>query len=127
MVYVYAVQHNKTKKMYIGTTKDVRKRYEQHITNLRSGIHKSDLMQKEFDEYGEDYSIYILEEIKNAKERVDIHGFTRTKRLVTEVEWMKRYNTITNGYNAQDYVAVKMIEKDKNSFPLKEGLPEVAP
>lgn len=126
--YIYAIQHNETKKVYIGCSKDVPKRYQQHISRLRHRKHNSKKMQEDFDKYGENYSVFILEEIENKYEEAykDENGVITRKQLA-EYTWMKKYDAIKNGYNSQDYKARYFLEKGFCAFPYKEGLPEMPP
>lgn len=110
---VYAIQHNVTKKIYIGSSKNVDDRYLNHIYRLRAGKHHIEDMQKDFDEYGEDYSLFILDEITTYSERIK------------EYEWMRRYNTFERGvgYNYMDNG--KEMVCARNTPPYKEGFPEI--
>lgn len=115
MVYprkIYAIKHNVTKRMYIGSSSDVEIRYKNHIYSLRRGQHPIEDMQKDFNEYGEDYSVYILEELTVHDDRKN------------EYKWMRKYNTITRGvgYNYKD--KEREVLTLKNSVPYKAGLPE---
>lgn len=121
--YIYAIQHNKTKKIYIGKAKNVFKRYEQHLLDLKLNQHPSKEMQDDYQKYGADFSVYILEKVENHKERVNYNGRDRSKGTIAEVKWMQEYETTTCGYNIQNVVAKRIIEKDSVNFPLKEGLP----
>lgn len=107
---VYAIQHNITKKIYIGSSSDVPVRYWNHIYRLRNGRHGIEDMQKDFDEYGEDYSLFILDKIANFQEREK------------EYQWMRIYgsNIKEKGYNYKD----KATSKIKKKLPLVSGLPE---
>ena len=125
--YVYALQHNITKKIYIGSTDRLQRRYKNHLYALRKGKHSSKELQKDFEKYGEDFSVYILEEVTNAKSSVMEYG-ERSISLIHKREyyWMKKYRTIYNGYNTQDKKAIKYIENSYTFIlPLKEGLPDI--
>ena len=120
--YIYAIQHNKTKKIYVGIARDVEARYFQHISELRANQHRSTEMQHDYNKYGDDYSVFILETVNNARQR---DNRRRTKERLAEVKWMKKYNTLFDGYNKQDHVAHSMIRAEKAFCPFKGGLPEV--
>lgn len=109
---VYAIQHNVTKKLYIGSSKDVRTRYLGHLSQLRNGNHPVEDLQNDYDEYGEDFSLFILATINDSSER----------RL--EYEWMRRYNSNVRGigYNYREHA--KVVNLDVDPVPYKEGLPE---
>lgn len=57
---VYAIRHNPTGKIYVGSTKHLETRLRQHISALMGGRHSIEQMQKDCDEYGADYSFCIL-------------------------------------------------------------------
>lgn len=108
---VYAIQHNQTKRIYIGSSKDVETRYMTHIEALKTGKHLSVEMQQDFDAYGNDFSLYVLDTISNREE---------SKK---EYEWMRKYQTNDPefGYNRKD-PAMKTI---RATISIKEGLPEM--
>ena len=56
----YAIQHNITKRIYIGSSDSIKYRIQTHLSALRHGKHPIELMQKDFNDYGEDYSFYLL-------------------------------------------------------------------
>lgn len=107
---VYAIQHIRTKKIYIGITNSLEKRYEAHLSLLRNNKHNSPLMQEEYNKYGGIYDVFILDEIQNFSERYK------------EYEWMKIYDTQNphHGYNSQD----KGGKRRECILPLKCGRPE---
>lgn len=89
---VYAIRHNVTKRIYVGSSAHPANRYKQHLNLLRCGKHGVEDMQKDFDEYGEDYTFFVLEKIDFAhKER--------------EYEWMWFFDSYTRGvgYNYKDH------------------------
>ncbi len=107
---VYAIQHKITKKIYIGVTNSLENRYKAHLSLLRNNKHNSPLMQKEFNEYGCMYDVFILDEIRSYSE------------TYKEYEWMRFYMTQDEkyGYNSQD----KGRMDKTNILPLKSGRPE---
>lgn len=125
MTYIYAIQHNVTKKIYIGKTKDVYKRFYQHICKLKIGKHPSQEMLRDFQKYGNDFSVFILDAIENGKQRIRVNGRELTLERMKEVEYMQKYNTLEKGYNVQDSVSKKMIGTGSEPFPFKDGVPEM--
>ena len=94
MVYrteVYMIRHNVTGRMYIGRSQDVPKRTYQHFQKLRNGKHPVEDMQKDFDEYGDNFSVSIIGEIDNS-------------HLNLEIETMEKYGSTVRGigYNYKD-------------------------
>ena len=89
---IYAIRHNATDKVYIGSSCKVDKRLAQHIRDLRGHRHIVEDMQADFDKYGEDYTFTILDEISNLQEKSK------------EYEWMVKYKSHIRGigYNYKD-------------------------
>ena len=112
---VYAILHNKTKKMYIGVSKNPKTRYLHHISQLRRGKHIVGDFQRDFDKYGEDFTFYVFDRIESADQRDK------------EIMWFERYKTYDRryGYNYQDPMIVKRMVR--GTIPFQEGFPpEVA-
>ena len=110
---VYAIQHNVTKKIYIGSSNDVSTRYLGHMYALRSNKHSVEDMQDDFNKYGEDYSVFVLGDIETQKEKYK------------EYEFMLKYNTYIRdvGYNYKDSVLLRKIQRP--IIPYKEGTPVI--
>ena len=52
---VYAIRFLLDKRTYIGSSKNVRKRIQNHLSSLRKGKHHSVHLQRAYDKYGEGY------------------------------------------------------------------------
>ena len=60
---IYEIRNNINNKKYIGSSKYINKRFNQHLVNLRKKIHGNQYLQNAFDKYGEEnFSFNILEE-----------------------------------------------------------------
>lgn len=69
--YVYALRHNPTGKIYVGSTESfggVENRVRQHIQRLKRGEHDVERMQEDCDRYGCDYSYFVLSETHDGYE-----------------------------------------------------------
>lgn len=100
---VYGIRHNVTQRIYIGSSYDVEKRYRNHISRLRCGSHPVPDMQADFDKYGEDYTLLLLDKIGEIREN---HK---------EYDWMKAFNSRTRGlgYNYLDKTADTAAKREK--------------
>lgn len=89
---VYAIRHNKTNRVYIGSSKRPESRVNSHIYALRCGRHPVEDMQSDFNKYGEDYTVSFLEVI------------TEYENRFREYELMKEFksNIRGSGYNYKD-------------------------
>lgn len=91
---IYAIKHNVTGKVYIGSTNQPLKvRYANHIGLLRKGKHSSKELQKDFIEFGEDFTVYKIGDIKDFNEKDK------------EYQMMLEYDTVNPkyGYNQGDW------------------------
>lgn len=105
MKTVYAIQHNVTKRIYVGVTNVAEHRIKQHLHKLLQGNHTNKEMQLDFDKYGFDYSFFVIE--KGIKDNV---AFER------EQYWMNMLgsNRKPTGYNlskAEKPVDISRFEK----------------
>lgn len=98
---VYLIRHNKTKRVYIGSSNNPPRRFKAHMDALRRGKHPVEDMQADFDKYGEDYSIEFLEVIEKYEDGMH------------EYDWMRKYNSHIRGigYNYKD---IANIARKKN-------------
>lgn len=48
---IYAIQHNVTKRIYVGSSANVENRYWNHMNNLRNHKHNIEDMQSDYDNY----------------------------------------------------------------------------
>lgn len=110
---VYAIQHNVTKRIYVGSSKNVEGRYWAHIYALRNGSHPVDDLQNDFNQYGEDFSLFVLDEIRTYEEKFK------------EYDWMDKYQSHIRGlgYNYKDVAFRKT--NGRNKLPIKVGLPSL--
>lgn len=95
---IYAIKHNATNRVYVGSSKNADKRIYAHLSALRGHRHIVEDMQADFDKYGEDYTITILDEIA---------GYAENSK---EYEWMKKFQSHIkgNGYNYKDILTRTM-------------------
>lgn len=93
MEYVYLLKNKKTNRIYVGRTQWPEIRFRQHMNALKSGKHNNELMQSDFDVFGED-SFYL--EVVEQKEHLTRSGI--------EGMWMLRLRTYDKrfGYNYKD-------------------------
>ncbi len=65
---VYKITHNVTKRAYIGTSGKFETRIKLHFNALRSGRHSVEDMQNDFDNYGDNFTVEIVDIIHNMSE-----------------------------------------------------------
>lgn len=85
---IYCIENTINHKKYIGQSKDIRRRYQNHKSRLNKHKHPNKVLQKDWDKYGED--IFNFYEI----ERCGVN-----KLNDKEIYYIKLFNTFGNGYN----------------------------
>lgn len=100
---VYLIRHNITGRIYIGSSADVEKRHAHHMYSLRSGTHPVEDMQKDFDEYGDNFTFTVIDEI------------TTQEELSKEYQWMQEFKSNIRGvgYNYKDRAVCKAQNSSK--------------
>lgn len=66
---VYSIKHNVTGKEYIGSSCKPKTRIQHHLSALMRGRHPVEDMQSDFNDYGNDYTISILEKITDYSQK----------------------------------------------------------
>ncbi len=89
---IYRITHNVTGRSYIGSTENFEKRIKSHIDALRGDRHPVRDMQRDYNEYGDDFTIEKIWIVQSPED----HG--------KEYELMDKYRTRIRGvgYNYQD-------------------------
>ena len=86
---IYKIKNTVTGKVYIGQSKNIEKRFEQHKEKFRNGTHINDELQKDFNK-GHRFVYEIVEETRNSDRD------TLDKK---EEYYIKKYDSKRNGYN----------------------------
>ena len=89
---VYAIRHNPTGRIYVGSSGKPWNRMRTHFDALKGGYHKNAAMQRDCEQHGFDYSVFMLD---------TIHDFNDRNK---EQLWMDALNTRdpAYGYNASE-------------------------
>lgn len=96
VIGIYCIKNSIDGKFYVGQSKNIRKRINQHENMLKNGIHYNPFLQKEYDENGRGVFIFIiLEKFKK---------YDSEKMAKREKYWIKRLRTKERefGYNIND-------------------------
>lgn len=105
---IYRITCNKNAKNYIGVSKDIKKRWYQHVNMLKNKTHHSTKLQEDYNKYGEDvfeFRIIIKEDYGEAKRLED--------------KYIEKYQSDINGYNCQSKLSNY---RDRDSMRCKQIL-----
>jgi group I intron endonuclease len=133
---IYLIQNIETGERYVGSSRDVFHRRDQHFSELRKGIHLNKRLQTSFSDYSEDRFIFtVIEDVGNKDDLVfreqywldtilpefnilktaNNNSITRTEFLV---EKYKRHGELMRGRKASEETKKKMskshLERYKN-------------
>lgn len=104
-ISIYVLKHIATGKHYVGRSRNPEQRIANHFSALKRGCHPVEDMQKDFDNFGGEYKVAIVE--KNARKE-------------DEFKWMLFLDSLTKGkgYNYKD----PMIKKDDGRQKTKQTI-----
>lgn len=86
---IYKIENIKNNKIYIGSSKDIKKRWKQHISLLNKDLHHSYKLQRDWKEFGENsFVLEVIDEIKNEKELKEFEQY-----------WLDTLQPHKTGYN----------------------------
>lgn len=108
MDYIYLLKNNKTKRIYVGRTCKPKNRLKNHLNNLRANRHTNELLQKDYNQYGEcSFEFEVVESIEN---------LTRTS---VERDWMIKLKTYDPkyGYNFNAPIFFHRTGKRTKNYP----------
>ena len=89
---IYTITNKVTNRVYIGKSINIKVRWCRHRYDLRDGIHWSEKMQKDYDEFGiESFKFSIIEEAPNAKDTNSLNEL--------EIHYIKEFSKIMGLYN----------------------------
>ncbi len=92
---IYRIENILNRKVYIGSSLDIERRFKQHKQDLKENRHHSYKLQNDFNKYGnfDNFAFEIIEQTE----------CSRTELLVIEQYYIDRYNAYETGYNCCKY------------------------
>lgn len=90
---IYMIKSTASDYVYIGSSKNIYRRFREHINKLKQGKHHSWKLQKHYDEISTGVIQYKLELF--VLEQVDNYFELHNK----EIEYILRYDSVNKGFN----------------------------
>lgn len=124
-VGVYFITNAANGKVYVGSSSNIEKRWLEHKSTLKRGVHKNRYLQKAWFKYGEDCFIFEVVEICSKEFLIDVEQNWLCK---AEVGNFKRcYNILPTaasfvGYIATPELRYKRSQNAKNKIQSKESI-----
>ena len=107
-IWIYQIRNKVNNKIYIGSTNNLKRRWESHIYQLKNNIHHSIKLQKAWNKYGEDnFEFSIIEEFNSDNE---------DDKYIKEQYYLDLYESYTDkGYNMSNIADTRKLFKRINS------------
>ena len=117
--HIYAIKNVINNKMYIGSSKNVKKRKWEHFYQLKNNKHHSEHFQKSYNKYGKDkFFFYILENC-NSDIRKDREIYYINKYRSNEREFGYNINEPNeNNFSLSIETKIKISNKKSNKIPI---------
>ena len=115
---IYKIKNRINRKVYIGESLDIMKRWEQHIFELISNTHHNYKLQEDWNKYRQDnFSFEVIVTLDDKiKKLVDRHI-----TLIYENIYINKFNSIEEGYNIEDSFT-KVMNGDKRVLMVQSHL-----
>ena len=115
---IYKIKNRINRKVYIGESLDIMKRWEQHIFELISNTHHNYKLQEDWNKYRQDnFSFEVIVTLDDKiKKLVDRHI-----TLIYENIYINKFNSIEEGYNIEDSFT-KVMNGDKRVLMVQPHL-----
>lgn len=113
---VYSITNVNDGLVYIGESFNIEERWVSHIDELEKGKHHNKKLQTDWNTYGkENFKFEILEKLELEFICDGLpHGYKKCVLLIKESEYMNKYDSYNNGYNAEYTVDEILVgNKDK--------------
>jgi group I intron endonuclease len=102
---IYSITNNSNGYVYIGSSKNIKRRFYNHNNKLKRGVHENIFLQKEFIVYGDDNFIF---DILMICEESELYKY--------EEEFLKKFNLL---YNIQPHAGTNKGYKHKINCKIK--------
>lgn len=100
---IYWIRNKINGKFYIGSSKNIRRRWIRHVSNLNKNIHENEHLQRAWNKYGKEaFKFEVLEET------------TAEKRIAIEQWYLDNTSCCSNGYNLRKDVEEVRIWTDED-------------
>ena len=103
-IWIYQIRNKVNNKIYIGSTNNLKRRWESHIYQLKNNMHHSIKLQKAWNKYGEDnFEFSIIEEFNSDNE---------DDKYIKEQYYLDLYESYTDkGYNMSNIADTRKLFK----------------
>ena len=108
---IYSITHTLSGKQYIGSSDNIRRRWNRHKNELSKDIHPNAKLQAAWNKYGHDnFSFRVIEEVDNVGILLD-----------REQYWIDKISAVVSGYNLSPTA-----QNTKGVFPSAEAREKMA-
>lgn len=130
---IYQIRNVVTGKCYIGSSKHIEQRWEEHRTELSLGRHVTRPLQNAWDKYGE--TSFVFEVLQELSDETTVEELTGWETEWLELRWPTGYNINRFGgrppgfigphtRESKDRISQSLLNRSKGSRKLKGPRPE---
>lgn len=105
---VYVIVNARNQKCYVGSSKNIRNRILQHMSQLRNNKSPVSEMQKDYND-GDNFIFHVV--LKYHETSMEKHK-NKNDLLALEGKAIKAYDAVKNGYNKDDALGMLSYEHD---------------
>lgn len=124
MDYIYLLKNGETGRIYVGRTSYPEKRLQMHMSALKGNRHDNELMQADFNEYGESSFDFEIVEERESLSRSGLEGAWMLKLKTYDKEYGYNYKDpfawSNKGFSTKNIPESEMVEK-----PLKSDYKQI--
>ena len=112
--YIYAIKNLVNNKLYIGSTKSLKRRKYEHFYELKRNIHFSQHLQRAYNKYGKDnFSFYMLEECAPENRKIREIYFTQLYKTYDPLFGYNTYEPNEDKFQCSEATKAKLRESHK--------------
>jgi group I intron endonuclease len=128
MKAIYEIRNNKNGKIYVGSAKNLEKRWRQHRSSLNNGQHENSYLQSSWDKHEGNFTFTVLEEVEKDEDLIPAEQ--KWLDLTRSYDRSIGYNILTRagsslGYKHREETKRKIAEankgKNKGKSPWNKG------
>lgn len=110
---IYCIKNIITNKVYVGSTKNFKKRWNTHLKDLRAGKHSSIKLQRSYNKHGEDKFVFEI---------IELVEYDKDVIVDKENYYMQYFDSKANGYNIADAAFGDVLTHHPNRLQIIENM-----
>ena len=110
---IYCIKNIITNKVYVGSTKNFKKRWNTHLKDLQAGKHSSIKLQRSYNKHGEDKFVFEI---------IELVEYDKDVIVDKENYYINHFDSKANGYNIADAAFGDALTHHPNRLQIIENI-----